>query len=358
MADAQFDEADPANRRVDIEELRRQLGGIGPQPNRPAVPDGPPDLRHAGKIEPFVALAVDPNNNAAFMMAGNNFLKHYSYPDFKYRGSYKIGGVPYRAAQDVRNGLLCVAIAGPKTEPANEPFERPRHVGDLHLYDLKPILEGKLLAGSELVPVAKLPMEASFSHLLVSPDGNWLYYLDVKSNTNVLAGRIDLGKRQKAGELRLEDRTETMCLTRDGKTLYTTVLLCGHSPYHTEDKTRGKIQRIETAAMKLQDTVEVKADPYSVAARDDGIVFISSGSCQWTNIYTVDMLNRRGIIATSFGVRQCAQVLIAPDEKRLYNTDLGSLHSRILPQNFATAQRRTAAPSKRTPTRRASGESQ
>src|SRR5262249_30218782 len=150
-------------------------------------------------------------------------------------------GAATRAALDGRRGLLYAAVtpAGPRGFG-----DRPAP-GDIKVYDVEKVLHGKGQPGSELRSVGVAPANAVVSHLFLSPDGKWLYYLDVKDSTNVRVGRVDTASLKRDRELRLADKTDGLCLTPDGKTLYATVSLSGHQYYSPNPRDEGKIQVID-----------------------------------------------------------------------------------------------------------------
>jgi WD40 repeat protein len=95
------------------------------------------DLKYAATVELFLAAAVDPERRATLLLTQDGSLKHYSYPDFKVRGTYRLGGLAYQAAYDGKQARLYVAVVDPKLL-AERP--RARGFGDIHVYDLKAVL--------------------------------------------------------------------------------------------------------------------------------------------------------------------------------------------------------------------------
>src|SRR5206468_730843 len=81
---------------------------------------------------------------------------------------------------------------------------------------------GTVAPDAALKPTHTVPLDAVLNHLALSPDGDWLYYLDVTDEGNVRAGRLDTRTREKPRELKLVRRTETLTSSRDARTLYAT----------------------------------------------------------------------------------------------------------------------------------------
>src|SRR5262249_27368940 len=117
----------------------------------------------------------------------------------------------------------------------------------------------------------------------------------------------------------------------------------GHDPYNFGDKQpyEGKIQVIDPVAMEVRKTITVAADPYGLAASDDGIVYLSSGSGQWTHIYVVDM--KTASIVSKMGARHRSHIKLSPDQRRLYvaNTDVSpaGIEAWVLPVGGPPAQK-------------------
>jgi hypothetical protein len=74
--------------------------------------------------------------------------------------------------------------------------------------------------------------------------------------------------------------------------------------------------------MELRKTVAVPAPPYDVAAADSGLVFLSGGSGEWTEITVLDT-NREAVAARWGGVWTRSFLQLAPTQDRLYVSTQG-----------------------------------
>jgi hypothetical protein len=103
------------------------------------------DLRHHVTIEPFLSAAVDPDRAIALVVTPEGSVRVYSYPDFKLRGTCRLGAPAYQVAFDGAAMRLYAAVLDPKGLS-----ERPRArgVGDIHVYDLKDVLKGTVTQAS------------------------------------------------------------------------------------------------------------------------------------------------------------------------------------------------------------------
>jgi WD40 repeat protein/mono/diheme cytochrome c family protein len=170
--------------------------------------------------------------------------------------------------------------------------------------ETRPALEDR-----ELRPVAVIPVNGTVSSLLLAPDRQALYYLNL---TDGKAGRVDLKTLKRDRDLRLADGTEALCLTPDGKTLVATAA----------SGLGGTVQVIDPWKMELRKTVSVPAPPYDVAAADGGLVFLSGGSGEWTEITVLDS-NRETVAARWSGVWTRSFLQLAPTQDRLYVSTQG-----------------------------------
>jgi hypothetical protein len=266
-----------------------QLPGDGrplPPPGEDLVlkPNKGDDLALAGKAIRHFGAAVDAKSKSAFLTQPNGLLRHYSYPDFKFKGDYKLadGVGAYRIVLDGSRGLLYAAVAPAKGFAPVGPNDRYQGVGHLHVYEVRQILDGKGKPDTELKPAAIIKLGdtgGTVNQLSLSPEGDWLYYLNVKDPSDVRAGKVDTKTRKIKVYARLAEKTEAMCLTRDGKRIYSISSPDGHR-YSVQGPQKGKVQMVDTANMKLAKEVELDRDPYDVDASNDGLVFVSGGSGQ------------------------------------------------------------------------------
>jgi WD40 repeat protein len=92
------------------------------------------DMRPHADLGPFLDAAVDPEAQAAFVLARDGTLRRYSYPDFRPQETYRLALSAYRLALDARGRRLYVAGFDPK---AVSDRPRARGYGDVHVYALK-----------------------------------------------------------------------------------------------------------------------------------------------------------------------------------------------------------------------------
>jgi hypothetical protein len=282
------------------------------------------------KIEEFITAAVSPEGKTAFVLPNNTFLKTYSYPEFNLTASYPIGGVGYKSALDLKSGVLYLAVSDPKAIQSPHSNHNTLGTGDIHVYNVQPILEGTAEPGKKLEPTAIIKLDATVASLLLSPDGKWLYYLNVKDPKNIQAGRIDTATREKSPTISLAERTEKMVLSRDGKMLY--------SASRTGKENEGRIYAIDPAAWKITKDFIAELDPGDFDATDSGLLFVVNASGGWTNLHVVDV--PRGLVAARWRIVVDGQrIQFSPDQKRYYLSKPGGspqdVVARLVPEKLA-----------------------
>ncbi|MDW8266024.1 MAG: c-type cytochrome domain-containing protein [Gemmataceae bacterium] len=92
------------------------------------------DLRFVGRVEPFLAAAVDPERTRAFFLTADGSLRQHSYPDFRFQKVDRLGTVAYQAVYDPGRNRLYVAAFDPQSLTENP---RQPGFGDIYVYDLK-----------------------------------------------------------------------------------------------------------------------------------------------------------------------------------------------------------------------------
>jgi hypothetical protein len=310
----------------------------------------PYPLTGAAKLRPFLAAAVDPAAGVMFVATTRKELIVYDYPAFTERVKYSLGRFGTRLAFDTRRGVLWAVLCdelqearpGDKRNYGDDDrwaSTADRGQGRVFAFDVRPILNGERPAEWPK-PVADLPEPLVAARLTLSPDGQWLYYLDAGAPTelkqferptpwhrvpkSVKLGRIDLTTRKLDRVLPLVDGTEDFVVPPNGKQLYATASPRGHESWrgHTDPPferkpLHGLVQVIDPDAFKATDTIEIDADPFSAAATDAGLVYITGGSDQHTDLVVLDVRKRKVVSRWPSSVSEFSQIDMNPDGKWL-----------------------------------------
>jgi CHAT domain-containing protein len=278
----------------------------------------PPGWR-GGKIAPFLAVAVDEPDGAAFTTTASGQLQHYSYPDFVLEVSYKLAGPSYQAVFAGRRGSLFALVTEPGALKVGQTDGQPGGIGDLHVYDLRSRLDGQKDAGSALAPVSIIPLGANVPQMFSSRDGRSIFCLlrDSSARGPARLIRVDADACKVDCELQLPAGTEVICLTPDGSTLYAAVSTTGHTPDLSAAQ-EGQIVEIDASTLGVRRTVRVGHDPCDIQANDAGLVFLSGGSGQLTQVVVVSMKGTPSIVARWPGVLMGTRIHLSCDQRRLF----------------------------------------
>jgi hypothetical protein len=285
-----------------------------PPPPPPPVND---DFQFVTRIDPSLAVAVSPLDKGLLLATGAGELGRYSYPEFKLQGAYSLNGVAYRLALDSARGLLYAAMSEQRALMQKKRSERPLGVGDIHVYDVKPILQGKVPAGSALKPTARIPLGGAVSYLFLSPDGRSLYFLDVLKPAEARIGRVDTESLKHVSEAVLS-YAQCLCLTRDGKSLYAGIWTGGAGGGNPNSKTPGRIQHLDPLTLKGILSRDLLVAPFDLDATRGGRVFYShDNSNNNTHVGLIDFKTGTGS-SNWVGTYSCSYLCLAPNEQRLY----------------------------------------
>jgi WD40 repeat protein/mono/diheme cytochrome c family protein len=176
----------------------------------------------------------------------------------------------------------------------------------------------------DLHPVAVVPVGGTIAGLHLSPDGRWLYYLNLTEGS---VGKVDTRTGRREKPLRLAEGTETLSLTPDGKTL----VAVGPAG---DGAGQSRIQLLDPVKLEVRKSFVVAATAYDVAANDAGLVFVSGAAGDWTDIAAVDTA-RQAVVARWGGVWARSFLQLSRDQRRLYHSSHGvtpgTLEALILP---------------------------
>ncbi|MFO0804631.1 MAG: hypothetical protein U0791_16095 [Gemmataceae bacterium] len=145
-----------------------------------------PQLAH--KLGTFYAVAFDSANGDFFTIAARvdpknparklGELRRHGYPDFKEKAVFHIPNLATRAVIDPNRGLLLTAAAtnqGEMRTLESLELDRANAYGEVQVYDLKPIRDGKVADGADLKPVGHISVNGSIRGLELSNDAKHLF---------------------------------------------------------------------------------------------------------------------------------------------------------------------------------------
>jgi len=166
-----------------------------------------------------------------------------------------------------------------------------------------------------LQPTAVVPIGGTVGALHLSPNHKWLYALNVTDGKLV---KIDAAANRRVGELRLGAGTDALAMSLDGKTLAAIAAVEGVN----KGSAACELQIIDPVNMEMRKDFNVLAAPYDVAVSDAGLVFVTGGDGDWTDVAVVDA-TKEAIVARWGGVWRRSFARLSADQKRLYVSSQG-----------------------------------
>ncbi len=258
------------------------------------------DLKVAARIGDLLAATTASEANGkgrAIVATREGTIKEFSIPDFRLRAESRLDGVAYRLALDGRHNRLWAAVCKAGDLQANRHGDRPLGRADLHVYEIP------ATANERPRPARVLPIGGDILELLLASDESALFYL-ARDGDGVHLGRIDTERQTLDCRIDLPHGTRALCRTADGRTLYAAG--------------GGRVHTLDPAALQTRRVVEVSIDAVSVAADNEGRVYLSERG-PWTNLTRLDLRGEQpGLHQWSARLHGCIYLKLSPDQYRLY----------------------------------------
>ncbi|WP_066960908.1 PKD domain-containing protein [Microbulbifer sp. Q7] len=112
---------------------------------------------------------------------------------------------------------------------------------------------------------------------------------------------------------------DQLAITPDGSKLYLALLAHAHSGTRWEQDQFGYVAEFDLELQAHTNTLAVGIDPYDLIATDDGLMAISSGSGQWTEIHLYDTAT--GSKLGSTGIRHRSRLALHPSQNAVFAAD-------------------------------------
>ncbi len=132
---------------------------------------------------------------------------------------------------------------------------------------------------------------------------------------------------RKLSALAFDDPPESLAFGNNE--LYVSLLKGEHSSYWWEEDQRGSIAVIDPSRFEKKDQLDINLDPYDILVDRDGILYVASGSGQWTYMMSYDVKTKKSLGQTS--IRQMSSVELHPVLNRIYAVD-----SDVFPRDMET----------------------
>ena len=289
----------------------------------------------ASKLTPFFAIAFDSKNKEVYAVTHRwtgrkteGLLYRYTYPDFKPNGSYNLPNLATKAVIDTEKGMLYLASANltnPNTTRtvAQMHYDRAFASGDIQVFDLAPIRNGKVEIRSELKPAAVVPMGGSIRGLELSADGKSAYVVVNRTSGRVTKSflrQIDTATRKQIREKAMPEQMAAMRLSPDGKEI---VAL----EYPTAPNKPVSVFVYDADSWALR-AIPLPGASTDVAITTDGILLAGVIGTGAPSAAKLQMLGTQGTLpaeipTVGWKASNNGYVAFSPDAKRLYVSSLG-----------------------------------
>jgi methionine-rich copper-binding protein CopC len=101
--------------------------------------------------------------------------------------------------------------------------------------------------------------------------------------------------------------------------LYAALLHQNHSSYWWKEDQTGTIAVIDRNTFTVKETFDITVDPFDIVAGRDGYLYIPSGSGQWTNFDSYNLLFKQ--LNDRTAIRQASYAKLHPAMERIYTVD-------------------------------------
>jgi hypothetical protein len=266
----------------------------------------PPELPLAGKIDPCQALTGDPVRGLLFTCAideSRGLLRWYDTDRLRLRGSCRLQGPAYQMVLDSATGQLWTVTSVARVFTINPlgDFENP--IANIHLYDLGTFLERIPPPTEVLEPVHIIRETVPISDLILSPGGEYLFYL-AQTGSGAVVKRIDTRLRKCDREVRLGGGGPTALTQSPGGKLFA---LCG-----------GQVHALDPKTMQRQ-TVRLGGAPIGLCAGERDRLFLSERK-QGMVVHAIDWSGAQPTLLASWHTDLEGRLYLrnSPDGRRIY----------------------------------------
>jgi hypothetical protein len=286
-----------------------QLSTTTPQPLFGPETAQAPELPLVGQISPCLALTSDPVHGlllTSSLDSAHGILRWYDKNGLTLRGSCRLSGPAYHMVFDSTRGQIWTVTSVARVFTLSPLGDYEHAIANLHVYDLRTILESTRAASEPLAPIAVIPERAPISGLVLSPDASRLFYL-VQNSTGAVVKRIDLTTRKCDREVKCGSGG-TMALSQSpgGARLY---VLAGASVYALDPNT-----------MIPSPPVRIIGSPESLCAGEGGKLFLSERRKQETVVHALDWSGTEPRPLASWQANLEGRIYLrnSPDGKHIY----------------------------------------
>ena len=305
---------------------------VNPGPGDDPKPAGTGEFVKGGKVLPFWTAVVLPETKelitCSIRDAGaakpSGVLRRYGYPDFKLKATYQLPLPVNRMVADEKSGRLYCATVNVYDKEFLE-SELTFAAGDIQVYSLNKIIDGKLADLENLKPVSTIPIGARISGLEISPKDSLLYASSILQSRDkgkiIWKGRlykVEADKQKVAGEIDLPDAVWSMRLSPDGSKLYAggMPLTPGGSPLVGVARPTN-VEVVETATWKRAKALAMPGAILEIALAEERVLGVVSSKAE-PSLLAVDPVGEVTDVTPRGEIMEGARYIrTSPDGKKL-----------------------------------------
>ncbi len=266
----------------------------------------PPELSLAGQIAPCLAVTGDRVRGLLLTSALDNsrgLLRWYDSEGLRLRGSCRLGGPAFQMVFDSARGHLWTATSVARVFTVSPLGDYENAIANIHLYDLGTFLERIPPPTDVLEPVFVIRETVPICDLILSPTGQYLFYL-AQTGSGAVVKRIDTRLRTCDREVRLGGGGPTALAQSPGGKLFA---LCG-----------GQVHALDPKTMQRQ-SVRLSCTPIALCAGERDRLFLSERT-QGLVVHAIDWSGSQPRVLASWHTNLEGRVYLrnSPDGRRIY----------------------------------------
>lgn len=152
---------------------------------------------------------------------------------------------------------------------------------------------------------------------IMNPSKPLLYITD-KRHKKLYEYNVDTNKYVREISFGLQPESITFA----NNEIYVGLLKKEHSSYIDEEDMAGAIAIIDPSTLKVTEQLDINLDPFDIVVDNDGYIYVTSGSGQWTQMKSYSRKTKQEVDST--GIRQQSYALLNTELNRIYTIDTDS----------------------------------
>ena len=282
--------------------VRPPLGGVN-------------SLPVVAKLPSFLAMVTASRTGHLLLSNSQSELRLYRQKDLQLLAQVILRGPAYAMALDETTGRLFAAISRTGQTKVDHLKGRETTPADLHVYDVSPLLQEKMLLSAYLKPVQEYPLGAAIQSLVLSKDGKQLICISESGReAQIHRFRTDLLNKPEVRPLRLGP-SQSLSLSPSGNRLFVLA--------------NGQVTAYELGNWQETGRVTVGLNLFSPVAIDDERLLLLERQASWL-VVAVDVPQRKALSRWELGgIEGRPSLVYSPQTQRVYVAGSGVLYGQV-----------------------------